>query len=122
MYSRCQAFTKTEFQKNDLRLFWPVLIIFFSIIWSCQQKTQKVGDTTNTEVYIRYLADTKELKGEATFFSETDTGNTILNFDNVTFANHLMKGKKLSANHTRYRIDLDNHTLAPKYDSSMASW
>lgn len=116
MYSRCQIFTKNEFLKNRLRLFWPVLLIFAAIIVSCQQETQKAVETTNAEIYIRYLADKKELSAEATLFMKGDSGNTILRFDNVTFANRPMKGKSLNTNHTRYRIDLEKHTLAPKYE------
>jgi len=116
MYSRCQTFTKNKFPKNDPRFFWIGLSIFALIIGGCQQVTQKVANTTYTEIYIRYLADKKELKGEATFYTKGDSSTAILTFDNVTFANHPMKGKNLNANHTRYRIDLIKHTLEPSYE------
>lgn len=116
MYSRCQTFTKNEFIKIHPRIFWPVLLIFALLIVSCQSETQKVVDTTSTEIYIRYLADKKELSVEATFFMKGDSTNTFLKFDNVTFANRPMKGKSLNTNHTRYRIDLEKHTLAPEYE------
>jgi len=116
MYSRCQAFTKSEFLKINPRFYWSILSIFGLLIWSCQQETQKVVNTTHAEIYIRYLADKKELSAESTFYTKGDKGNTIINFDNVTFDNHPLKGKNLGTNHTRYRIGFENHTLAPKYE------
>ena len=116
MSLRCHLLTKSKFHKTNV-LGVEVIFSFLTLLFfGCQQETPKSIPSTNAEVYIRYLADNKKITAEATFYTKKDSANTILNFDNVTFANHPMKGKSLNPNHTRYRIDLEKHTLAPAYE------
>lgn len=91
-----------------------VLLTLFTylFLFSCQSDTKS---TTEVEVYLRYLATTKELQVESSFFNRKDKTLQALSFDNVTLSNHIMKKRQLSTNQIRYQLNLDHHEAAEEY-------